>query len=87
MHLETLPRAIATLDTDRLRALRNRLEVGLLAEMPSATIAGTTAHLRRIAVMTAAGAEVARRMDKPRTTPFDTCWVDGVRLSFQVRVF
>ncbi len=87
MSLDTLPRILSTWGTRRLQEFRRRLEAELLAEF-STPKKGTTAHVRKIAVLTAAGAELSRRDALiPKPTTFDTCWVDGVRLSFQVRVF
>jgi hypothetical protein len=82
----SLTSAVATMEAGRLRGLRARLEAVLLARFQRGNGTGTQADLRTIEVMTAIGAELLAREDR-RVRPFDTCWVDGFRLSFQIRVF
>jgi hypothetical protein len=79
--------AVAKFESHDLRHVRRTVE----AEMLAAVARGeemTQAHVGQIELLTAIGAELDRRNELRDPPPyFDTCWVDGHRLSFQVRVF
>jgi hypothetical protein len=59
--MTSLRAVVSRLDSDKLRALRRRLDTELLNEAHAGTLESSSATLRRIDVMTACSEELLRR--------------------------
>lgn len=79
--------AVAKFESHDLRHVRRTVEAEMLAAVAREEEM-TQAHIGQIELITAIGAELSKRGELMEPPPyFDTCWVDGHRLSFQIRVF
>ena len=85
----TIKAAVAKFTNEELRHVRRTVEAEMLAAVGRGETM-TQAHVGQLEMLGAVGEVLFERnaLREPYRPPYiDTCWVDGVRLSFQIRVF
>ena len=87
----TIRESVSKFSTGHLQHARRAIETEQIFACAHVAIEGyrpTQANVGQLEMLEAIGAELdARGALLPPTPYFDTCWVDGQRLSFQIRVF